>query len=145
MKTLWYIGRDLSEPITYLPYGAVFATVIMLVVLAGGVSENHSAGSALRKREAVAFALCWLFLVYMSVVLIQTIFSRELGSRNTIDLRLFGTLGHSPRSRSYFVENIIMMVPFGIFLPLLNRKFKKAAVTVVWLPFRKRQVIARVL
>ena len=131
METLNYVWKDLSEPITYIPYGMVFSTVIMLVVLVGGSQGDRTVKNEKDWKEIGRFLLCWMFLVYMAVVLIQTIFSREPGSRHTMDLQLFGTLGRSARSKSYYIENIIMLVPFGIFLPLLNRKFQNMATTVL--------------
>ena len=51
-------------------------------------------------------------------------FSREPGSRKQIDLDLFGTWGQTAMAHAYFVENIIMFIPFGILAPMVFKRMR---------------------
>lgn len=51
-------------------------------------------------------------------------FSREPGSRKQIDLELFGTWGQTAMAHAYFVENIIMFIPFGILAPMVFKRMR---------------------
>ena len=73
-----------------------------------------------RTRQAIGTSL---LVSYWSVVLQLTILSRAPGTRFRIDLRPFATLGSAGRSWLYALENIAMLVPFGILLPFLSRRF----------------------
>ncbi len=58
-------------------------------------------------------------------ILVQTaFFSREPGSRKQIDLELFGTWGQTAMAHAYFVENIIMFIPFGILAPMVFKRMR---------------------
>ena len=65
-----------------------------------------------------------LFLAYILVVFHTTFFSREAGSRKTVSLILFETWGRSFHMHAMFIENIIMFIPFGVFLPTLFERFR---------------------
>lgn len=52
------------------------------------------------------------------------LFSREAGSRKTVSLILFETWGRSFHMHAMFIENIIMFIPFGVFLPTLFERFR---------------------
>lgn len=54
----------------------------------------------------------------------DSLFSREPGSRKQIDLELFGTWGQTAMAHAYFVENIIMFIPFGILAPMVFKRMR---------------------
>lgn len=56
----------------------------------------------------------FLLVVYLVVVAQIAFFSREPGSRDGIDMTLFGTWSDSARNRAYVLENIIMFIPLGL-------------------------------
>ena len=59
-------------------------------------------------------------------ILMQTaFFSREPGSRQQIDLNLFGTWGQTAIAHAYFIENIIMFIPFGLLAPMVFERMRK--------------------
>lgn len=64
----------------------------------------------------------YFFICYMMFVLYLVLLTREAGSRETVDLRFFGTYADSPRAQAYMFENILLLIPFGFFLPFLSRK-----------------------
>lgn len=70
----------------------------------------------------------WEFVVYLAAVLYITVFSREPGERR-FDMEPFRSYILLIRDRNYFYAsqiflNIIMTVPFGFILPVLNVKYR---------------------
>ena len=59
---------------------------------------------------------------YAFMVIVITFFSRMEGSTNTVNLRLFSTFGTDLQSKIFIVENIIMFIPFGVFLRVYGVK-----------------------
>lgn len=57
----------------------------------------------------------WLLGTYFCMVPFIAFFSREPGSRTTVELHILGTWGSSAMSRAYVIENILFFVPFGLF------------------------------
>lgn len=55
----------------------------------------------------------------------DSFFSREPGSRQQIDLNLFGTWGQTAIAHAYFIENIIMFIPFGLLAPMVFKRMRK--------------------
>lgn len=109
---LQVVGRDFMEPMGYLPLGllagAVFMAIVLMVNVIRRKTGRHFPDKLLVKT---------LLVIYGTVLLQQAFFSREPGSRDGIDLRLFATWKSAVPGR-YFVENILMFVPLGILLPL---------------------------
>lgn len=110
------IGTDMREPFSYLPYG--IAVGILLVLLAG-LWQRLCGKCSWSGHSRI---LCFLYGVYGTVCVWLAFFSRLPGSRTRVDLVLFGTIGKSPQSVAYFIENILMCIPLGILLPLAFRK-----------------------
>ena len=121
MKTMWYkilkqIVIDMRQPLRYVPWALVIAAIGLLVMVV-----------LLQKKEGRKMPLCFfraLFAVYVLVVIQITFFSREPGSRNGMNLELFSTWGYSVITHAFFIENILMLVPFGILAPLCFPKLR---------------------
>lgn len=104
---------DCKQPVSYLLPAILAALVI-------------SVGYKLWKKEnAQITAAKALLLVYIIVLLQTAFFSREPGSRNGIDLKLFSTWGQTTVEHAYFLENIMMFVPFGILVPMVWKNMRK--------------------
>ena len=64
-------------------------------------------------------SMVWFLLgVYLAVMFVTVFLSREPGSRQGIDMTLFGTWGETPQAHAFVIENILLFVPFGILYPL---------------------------
>ncbi len=75
-----------------------------------------------------------LFIIYSLTVLTLTLFSREASMGNA-DLHLFSSYlraWHQIDSGGWqmLVYNVIMFIPFGLFLPLLNKIFKNGIIAL---------------
>ena len=106
------IISDFKQPLSYL--------LPALLLTAAGVFLCK-----LGRRNAKISPQSILLIIYMEVLMQTAFLSREPGSRKGIDLTLFGTWGQSAVSHAYFVENIIMLIPFGILAPIVLKQMRK--------------------
>ena len=58
-------------------------------------------------------------------------FSREPGSCKQIDLDLFETWGQTAIAHAYFIENIIMFIPFGLLAPMVFKWMRNVGFCVL--------------
>ena len=110
---LSYIAYDMLEPAGYLPLGliaGILFLIVMYILKKFGLIQS-------KKSEPLRDFLLFLIIVYAAVLLKLAFFSREPGSRTTVDLTLFNTWGTTMQAHAFFVENIIMFIPFGILIP----------------------------
>ena len=110
-----YLIEDMKQPITYIPAGIVVG--ILLAGIIGLIKKITKKKMGFRKLLGI-----WLLCIYSVVVIIQTFFSREPGSRSGIDLGLFSTWGVTWQAHAYVIENVIMFLPLGIMIPMSGGK-----------------------
>ena len=131
-----YIVKDITEVAGYLPLGILcgFAAVVVYVICSkyigsmhspdtltypveSGNMENEPAGERLRAVNVWRAVVWFLLTTYMAVLVITVFLSREPGSRQGIDMTLFGTWGVTPQAHAFVIENVLLFVPFGILYP----------------------------
>lgn len=116
--------NDFKTPILYLIQAVFISATFLVVVLFFykliNIKINYKYINSKRKMVSLM-----LFISYGFVVAQTAFFSREAGSRKKISLLLFETWGDTFRMHSYFIENIIMFIPLGIFLPILFYKMRR--------------------
>ena len=111
-----YMIRDLSHPINYLPMAAGTAVLIAVFIWLGKIIFKRShIFQWLSHKSGVIF----LFSVYCYVLLYEAFFSRPPGSRNTVSMTLFQTWGTTAQSHAYVIENVLMFIPYGLFISML--------------------------
>lgn len=67
---------------------------------------------------------CGLLVTYMYMLIMIVYYSREQGSRiGAVDLTLWSTWGYTLQTHAYFIENIILFIPFGILFPMVFRNW----------------------
>ncbi len=109
-KTFDYIVQDVSRVMRYLPWGILAGLVVLgLVLLRNKIREK-------RGKTSVQVLPAVLFYMYLAVVLVITLFSRETGSRDGFDLKLFSTWGINARNNAFVVENVLLFIPYGVFV-----------------------------
>lgn len=116
---LIYILRDLRAVFRYLPYGLIVGIFAALLLGAWNDCKKRMG----KKSFSVAAVTC--FLMYAAIILCITFLSRESGSGQKIDLKLFSTWGINDRNNAYVVENILLFVPFGFLSPWAFKIFRK--------------------
>lgn len=112
-QLITYVTHDMMEPAGYLPLGLIAGLLFLAVLYLFrklGLLQTKKSGI---RRDLLLF----LVIVYVAILLKLAFFSREPGSRTTVDLTLFGTWGTTMQAHAFFVENIIMFIPFGILIP----------------------------
>lgn len=136
---IWeYVLNDLMEPLSFIPQGILIS---LAVVWAGMLFQKSAAG---RKRNpgkangergqgkrgkgrGYFWTKIFCMVLYSYVVFQISFWSREPGTRNAVNLELFGTWGPGSQARAYVIENVIMFIPFGILAPGLCPALKKGA------------------
>lgn len=114
IQVIRYILKDLLEPAAYLPYGAAAGGLFLLewYLWRRMIVGEEKVCRPDRKQWLLVFGV-----VYITVLLKLAFFSREPGSRTGIDLIPFSTWKGGPQAHAYFIENILMFLPFGILAP----------------------------
>ena len=112
------IIQDFKQPVGYL--------IPAIVIALAGVFFYKR----LRRQDAEVSVPVVLLFIYLEVIVELAFFSREPGSRNGIDLDLFGTWETSATEHAYFIENILMFIPFGFLLPLVVKRARKMILCV---------------
>lgn len=128
-----YVVKDVMEVAGYLPIGIIcgIAAIVVYIICnrlrsrklssmegAEPGSRQHT-GLTVSVRSHMWNVIVWfLFVVYMVVMFITVFLSREPGSRQGIDMTLFGTWGETPQAHAFVIENILLFVPFGILYPV---------------------------
>lgn len=84
---------DFRQPISYL-FPAIIITMAGVLVF-----KIYKKG-----KGRIRFS-CILFIIYIEILMQTAFFSREPGSRQQIDLNLFGTWGQTAIAHAYFIEN----------------------------------------
>jgi len=111
--------HDLVEPLLNLPQGVIYGAILIVVlILINGLWYQFRSCLFISLIKIICLGL---FAAYMYTLLQQTYFSRLPGSRNTVSLILGETWQGSVQSKAYVIENILMMIPFGILLPIVLR------------------------
>lgn len=105
------------EPLTYLPKGLICSAILISVLILVNGLWYSSKGYLLISPIKIIYL--GLFVAYIYTLLQQTYFSRHPGSRSTVSLILGETWQGSIRSKAYVIENILMMIPFGVILPIV--------------------------
>ncbi len=113
------IAQDIIEPLLYLPKGLIYGAILIVVlILINGLWYQFRRCQLISPIKLICMGL---FAAYIYTLLQQTYFSRSSGSRNTVSLTLGETWQGSARSKAYVIENILMMIPFGVLLPNVLR------------------------
>ena len=114
------IEQDIFDTFRYLPHAVAVGVGFVTVAAAWKNQQIQKKRKRLEQYHAIhgAQLLLWfLAAVYFAMMLSITLLSREPGSRTGVDLKLFETWGSQRLPDRYFVENILLFLPFGALLP----------------------------
>lgn len=107
------ILTDIKEPLAYIPMAFAIALAGTMVLT---LFDSIRAGSFSLKKRYIPLAL---FIAYVYTVLVFAFFSREPGSRSSVNLIPGETWGTTLQSHAYVIENVLMTIPLGFFLTVL--------------------------
>lgn len=110
---------DFRQPISYL-FPALIITMAGVLIY-----------KIYKKEKVIIYPSCILFIIYIEILMQTAFFSREPGSRKQIDLDLFGTWGQTAMAHAYFIENIIMFIPFGLLAPMVFKRMRNVRFCVL--------------
>lgn len=120
-----FIINDFRQPILYLVPAMFFSVVGMAIYMVIYQIWNK------KRYSSRKIVVCTLAFAYILVLIQTAFFSREPGSRKGISLTLFETWGNSNYMHAFFIENIIMFIPFGILMPVVVKRMQKVQNCVV--------------
>lgn len=116
------IEQDIFDTFRYLPHAVAVGVGFVTVAAAWKNRQMIKKQKRLEHAHAVPgtqLLLCFLVVVYFAMMFSITLFSREPGSRTGVDVKLFETWGNQWLPDRYFVENILLFLPFGCVLPIV--------------------------
>ena len=119
-KIITDICKDILKLTDMFPYFIIAAVLITCFIY-----------TIFRWHKKLKFVLWCLFIFYIEALLWITFFSREPGSRRAIDMTFLYTWGYTAQEHAFFIENIILFVPFGFMMPCIFRMFRKMLVCVM--------------
>lgn len=117
---LTMIEQDILDTFRFLPHSLAVGIGFVTVAAAWKNQQRLKKRKRLEQYHAVhgGQLFSWfLVVVYAAMMISITLLSREPGSRNSVDLQLFETWGNKRIPDRYFVENILLFLPFGALLP----------------------------
>lgn len=101
-----YICQDMLAVLGFLPWAVVMGIPAAMLLLR---AQRRLRGAG----EPVLALSVVMFCVYLAMIVLITLLSRESGSRRGVDLGLFATWGINTRNNAYVVENVLLFIPFG--------------------------------
>lgn len=115
MDVIRHICKDMMEPLSYLPWGILAGAIFLAAdrIRRRRFGQWTQTQLAEKRRRWLLF-LC---IAYSIVILNLTFFSREPGSRIGVTIEIFHTWGDTASSHAFFLENILLFIPFGILFP----------------------------
>lgn len=119
-----YVIRDIADVLQYLPQaiclGIICIIIYAFVLLIGRIFKLN-----ISCRSCILHMLsCGLLVTYMYMLIMIVYYSREQGSRiGAVDLTLWSTWGYTLQTHAYFIENIILFIPFGILFPMVFKNW----------------------
>lgn len=130
-----YIIRDIQEKFKYLP-SAVYLALICIamyifVCLLRYLFTMREVSQADERRKKIVgkiwhMLFCGTFVAYMYTLIMIVYYSREPGSRTGIaDMVLWSTWGMTLQMHAYFIENIVLFIPFGFLFPLVFKNWMR--------------------
>lgn len=112
------IAEDILESFKYLHLSIIIALfLVVLYIIFSKFIKNRSIGIKM-------IVPMFILAVYLISLFQIVYFSREPGSRDGIDLHLFGSIKGTARNDSYVVENILLFIPLGFLVPLVFNKVR---------------------
>ena len=101
-----YIYQDMLSVIRFLPKALIIG---IPVSVAAFLAKKKVFRSEKKVRAVPSAAFC----VYLAVIILITLLSREGGGSKVIDLELFSTWGINRRNNALVVENVLLFIPYG--------------------------------
>lgn len=116
-----YICRDMLAVLGYLPWAVAMGIPAAALLMR---AQRRLRG----EREPVLKSSAVMFCIYLALIILITLLSRESGSRKGADLELFSSWGINARNNAYVVENVLLFIPFGFLsclaIPKLRRLYR---------------------
>lgn len=121
-----YLIKDMAAVFRFLPYGLVAGIVVAILLSA----INDRRVKKCKEPFSVLGLTC--FVMYSVIILFITYWSRESGSSEGIDLKLFSTWGINERNNAYVIENILLFIPYGFVSAWAMKPMRRFSICFFW-------------
>ncbi len=108
--------------IEYIELAVGFSVLVILIVYALKILLIPNRINMPLKTRLWRLVLIFSFNIYLFLIISITILCREPGSRSEVSLMVFDTFSKDLSGNVYPIENILLFIPFGLLLPLLNKR-----------------------
>ncbi len=115
-------GDILAVSVQNLPYAITTGVIVITAVCMITMWITKEKFIDIIKSNMKKLIKIYIAYSYCFSIVSITFLSREPGSRDSVDLRLFSTFSYKLYDNVYPVENIILFIPFGLLLPVMLRK-----------------------
>lgn len=119
IEVLQYTWKDIIAQLPLLPYGIITGLIGLVLFF---ILSKINPAITIHIKSAIAIAM---LIGYGIILCYITLFTREPGSRESVNLRLFGTMGHGAQGDAYVLENILVFIPLGILVTVALSTFHK--------------------
>lgn len=126
MRQIDFLVQDIKYNFQYVPDAAYLALMCIAAYLI--VWTVHHIISMRKTKSYTYYSVFYMFstvffAIYMYILSILVYYSREPGSRNGVDMQLWSTWGMTLQEHAYFIENILLFIPFGMLFPIVFKKY----------------------
>ena len=122
------IQTDIENVFPYALRGCGYAFVFALLYISYFIL-CHKKQIKVKLRPISALSICFI-LIYFTVMIQRVLLSRVPGSLSEIEVIPFSTWKKSIWDTAFFIENIIMFIPFGFLFPIAFKKFRSFFVCI---------------
>lgn len=112
-----------------LVFSALIIGIALFMISIHKLIEGKSVGNFVDNNR-YSLLLCYIFCVYLFLVVSITLLSRPSGSRIGIDIIPFSTFSPNFFDNRYPIENILLFIPYGVILPNLWAPFRKVTLCI---------------
>ncbi len=120
-----YIVKDMLSVCNYLPIG------IILVLGCSGILGILNKRRVANRHCSFSVLSMSLLISYIAMILLITFLSREDNGNTGLYLELFSSWGINARNNAYFIENILLFIPLGIFSSLVIKRMRNCILSLL--------------
>ena len=136
MRMLDFIIRDITRYLSqYIESAIIVASIFALGrFVAALFLMLFGKGKAYWKKWVkilLSLPVDFVAAFYVFMVVVITFFSRMEGSTDVVRMHLFSTFGTDLQSKIFVIENIVMFIPFGLFLRWYKIKRWRLGLTLI--------------
>ena len=125
------VERDVADAFAYIPYGLAAAVVFLLIMILYNRKKYGRVSFIIKSSLLIIYVQVSnidinsiSMIIYVVVVGHLTLFSRESGIVDRVDLTFFSLLEESSDYAIQLIENVLLFLPAGILCPWMWKQMR---------------------